>query len=127
MKQILGNTSNDMSLVAVLLAKEYVCSRHEMAPFDAASKPQGAPGLDIDETTVLGERVIAEIKTTTPYLGDRLGAAQRASFAKDFAKLRRESAAHKYFFVTDRAAFDLSRRELELAAPDVTVVLLGVG
>lgn len=125
MKQIVGNASNDLSFVATLLAKDYLCRRFEMQPFDASAKPQGANGLDIDERTITGERVVGEIKTTTPYLGDRLGAAQLASFTKDFEKLRLVDAPHKFFFVTDPATFDLACSMLSERLPDVQVVLLG--
>jgi hypothetical protein len=74
-KEIVGNASNDLSLVATLMAKEHLYRMLPMQPFDAALKPQGASGLDIDECTVDGERVVAEIKTTSPYRPNDLGAA----------------------------------------------------
>lgn len=42
MKEIQGNTKNGVSLIACLMAKEYLCQHLEMAPFDVAAKPQGA-------------------------------------------------------------------------------------
>jgi hypothetical protein len=92
MKAIVGNASNDMSFIAALMAKDYLYSTLPMVDYDAGLKPQGAPGLDIDERTSDGRRVVGEIKTTTPYNGPDLGAQQKAMFAKDFDKLNAASA-----------------------------------
>ncbi len=116
-----------MSFIAALMAKEYLCSAFPMADFDIGTKAQGAPGLDIDERTIEGHRVIGEIKTTTPYAGSDLGAQQRAMFEKDFAKLNKEDAPHKFFFVTDRATFQVVKRKYHTRIPGVTVVLLPLG
>lgn len=105
MKRTMGNTSNWLSLIACLLAKDYLQANLHMAEFDVSLKPQGAPGLDIDAMTVSGERVVAEIKTTIPYNQSRLGAAQQASFQKDFFKLSSANADHKYLFVTDERTY----------------------
>lgn len=95
-----------------------------MQPFDVAFKPQGAPGLDIDAKTIDGERVVGEIKTTTPYHGHDLGAAQKLTFVKDFRKLEEAVAVHKFFFVTDEATFDVVQRRYLDQLPGSTVVLL---
>lgn len=124
MKQITGNASNDVSFIATLLAKEYLCSVLHMVPFDAALKPQGAPGLDIDERTVSGERVVAETKTTVPYLETDLGAAQKATFRKDFDKLRLADAPYKFFFLTNQRAYDLMIRRYARDLAGVSIVLL---
>src|SRR5437016_913299 len=60
-KEIQGNTNNGVSFIACLLAKRYLLSKLPMLPFDCALKPQGAPGLDVDERTIQGQRVIGEI------------------------------------------------------------------
>jgi hypothetical protein len=124
-KEIVGNASNDLSLVATLMAKEHLYRMLPMQPFDAALKPQGASGLDIDECTVDGERVVAEIKTTSPYRPNDLGAAQKASFVRDFAKLRAAEAKHKFFFVTDPATYAVVQRRYAPEMPEVACVLLG--
>jgi hypothetical protein len=87
LKAILGNASNALSFVATSMAKEYLCQTLPMRPFDVGLKPEGAPGLDIDELTLDGGRVIAEIKTTSPYYANDLGAQQKATFEKDLSKL----------------------------------------
>jgi hypothetical protein len=128
LKGITGNASNDVSFVACLLAKRYLCERLPMHPFDAAAKPQGAPGLDIDERTTDGRRVVAEIKTTTPYLREKgLGANQKTTFVKDFDKLAKAQADVKFFFVTDRLTYEAVRQRYASHVHGVTVVLLGTG
>jgi len=127
MKEIQGNTDNGVSLVACLMAKEYLNRDLDMIPFDAAAKPQGAPGLDIDERTTAGARVVAEIKTTVPYGTNDLGAAQKNSFERDFAKLNAALGSNRYFFVTERRTFDLVRAKYARKIPGVKVVLLPSG
>lgn len=106
-KSIQGNLSNDISYIATLLAKSFLQSRFDLLAWDAAEKPQGAPGLDIDVSTRARERIIGEIKTTVPYGKSDLGSNQKAMFDKDFAKLTRASADHKFMFVTESRTFDL--------------------
>jgi hypothetical protein len=127
-KEELGNINNDVSFFATLLAQAYLLEHLDIRPFDAAAKAQGAPGLDIDEQTKGGERIIAEIKTTHPYLGDDLGAQQKTTFAKDAAKLRKESARHKFFFLTDKTTFAvMNKLRYRALFQGVTVVLLPSG
>jgi len=123
-KSILGNFNNRMSFLALLMAKAYLGRKLALAPFDATTKPQGTPGLDIDERTLTGERVIGEIKTTEPYLIHDFGAQQLTMFKKDFDKLNAESAAYKFFFVTDSRSFELMKRKHAKKIPGVTVVSL---
>lgn len=127
LRDMLGNTSNGVSFVATLLAKQYLMRVLPMQPFDAAAKPQGAPGLDIDERSIDGDRVVAEIKTTVPYGASDLGAQQRLSFMKDFAKLRSADARHKFFFVTNERVFELMRGKYAAQVPGVMVVQLPEG
>lgn len=127
MKAIQGNASNDLSFVATLLARDYLTYTLPLRLFDATAKPQGAPGLDIDQRTADGRRVVAEIKTTTPYQGSDLGAAQKKSFAADFAKLAAAEAEHKFLFVTDERTFEVLGRRYRPALAGVNVVLLPHG
>lgn len=127
MKAIVGNASNDGSLVACLMAKDYLCRQLPMRPFDVALKAQGAKGLDIDERTLDGERVIGEIKTTVPHLGHDLGGAQKSAFAKDFKKLLSTRATHKFFFITDPATFVVLHDRYAKTLPGVRIVLLTTG
>ncbi len=110
LRKIQGNISNDGSFIATLLAKHYLISKFGVN-FDAAEKPQGAPGIDIEIETQDGHRIVAEVKTTVPYQGSDFGAQQAASFKKDFAKLAASDAHHKFLFVTDSGAFAALRRD----------------
>lgn len=125
--RIQGNISNDGSFIATLLAKEYLRSRFRVE-FDAANKPQGAPGIDIDIRTSDGRHIVAEIKTTVPYKTSDFGASQADHFKKDFAKLGASNADHKFLFVTDSRAFAfLQKDKYRKLMPAVRVVHLGTG
>jgi hypothetical protein len=104
LREIQGNVSNDVSFAATLMAKEYL-SRKFGVTFDAAKKPQGPAGIDIDIPTNSGERVIGEIKTTVPYHRQDFGAEQAKNFKGDFVKLASTTAMHKFLFVTDTRAY----------------------
>jgi hypothetical protein len=127
LRKIQGNLSNDGSFVATLLAKQYLSSKFGVE-FDAAQKPQGAPGIDIDIETSEGHRIVAEIKTTVPYQVSDFGAQQAASFKKDFAKLAASEAKHKFLFVTDSGAFSaLQKDKYTKLMPGVRIVHLETG
>jgi hypothetical protein len=125
-KAIQGNINNDLSFLACLLAKRYLEKHFGLNDFDAAAKPQGAAGLDINVTVPSGKRLIAEIKTTVPYLNriNDLGAKQKESFRNDFAKLNNTAADYKFFFVTDKATFDVVKRKYSSEIPGVEIILL---
>jgi len=126
-RKIQGNISNDGSFIATLLAKQFLNSKFGVN-FDAAEKPQGAPGIDIDVRTSEGHRIVAEIKTTVPYRVSDFGAQQAASFKKDFAKLAASDAAHKFLFVTDSSAFSaLKGDKYTKLMPGVRIVHLITG
>ncbi len=123
---IQGNTSNELSFLACLLAKNYLSKRFEISEFDAAAKKQGAAGLDIDLITAEGKRVVAEIKTIIPYSEAKndLGAQQKASFKKDFDKLNKAKADNKFFFVTDLKTYNIMKQRYANSIPGVEIVLL---
>jgi hypothetical protein len=125
-KAIQGNSSNDSSFLSCLMAKIYLSEKFDLTDFDIADKPQGAPGLDIDVLTKEAKRIIGEIKTTVPYHGAKndLGAKQKETFRHDFEKLNRTPADYKFFFVTEKATFDIVQRRYAKEIPDVEIVLL---
>ena len=124
LRKIQGNLSNDGSFIATLLAKQYLRSKFDV-DFDAAEKPQGAPGIDIDVKTLDGQRIVAEIKTTVPYQVSDFGAQQAASFKKDFAKLAAAEADYKFLFVTDSVAFAALKKDKYIKLmPGVRIVHL---
>lgn len=127
LRKIQGNISNDGSFIATLLVKQYLQSKFAI-DFDAAKKPQGASGIDIDVQTSAGQRIVGEIKTTVPYHGSDFGAQQAVSFKKDFAKLVASIADHKFLFVTNSAAFvALQKTKYTSLIPGVRVVHLESG
>lgn len=128
LKAIQGNPSNDVSFVATMMAKRYLEDGYQVTGFDAAAKPQGAPGIDIDVQLPDGRRLVAEIKTTSPYKPDDLGAQQKAMLQKDLAKLKEAKADVKLFLLTERRTFDLMKKpKYRLQLGGVQVVLLPLG
>ena len=128
LKSIQGNASNDVSFVATLLAKEYLSQHYGLSDFDAAEKPQGAPGIDIDVRLPDGRRLIAELKTTNPYLENDFGAMQRKTIKKDFAKLSKTEADIKLFLVTDTDTFRfMQKSKYHTTVTGITIVLLTTG
>jgi len=125
-KTIQGNSNNDVSFIACVMAKGYLAKKFRIGTFDVAEKPQGANGLDIDLLTEGGERVVGEIKTTTPYSGAKndFGAKQKESFKHDFDKLNNIPADHKFFFLTDSKSFELVQKKYAKLIANVNVVLL---
>ena len=95
LKNILGNLNNDVGFAASLLVKTFLKNRFGVA-FDAAFKPQGAPGIDINLRTFDGRRIVAEIKTTKPYQPN-FGAKQREEIRKDLDPLARTEADYKLY------------------------------
>jgi hypothetical protein len=128
LKAIQGNFNNDVSFLATLLAKMYLVSHYGLKTFDAAEKPQGAPGIDIEVKLPDGRRLAAEIKTTSPYGSYYLGAQQKAMFEKDFSKLASSKADIKLFLVTETRTFDLMKKpKYKEQLAGVHVVLLPTG
>jgi hypothetical protein len=130
-QEIQGNLANDGSLIACVLARQFLQRRFEIPAFDAAAKPQGAPGLDVDVLTSSQKRIIGEIKTTVPYERNRrdLGANQKATFIKDFEKLEGKKAHHKFFFVTNPLTQEVvsERYGNRLRDGNIELILLGGG
>lgn len=128
LKEIQGNANHDISRVALVMARAHLMARLSMRPYDALAKHQSTPGLDIDELTLTGERVIGEVKTTSPCgaNGD-LGANQKKSFRDDFEKLITTDARFKFFFVTEVTTFALMKRKYAKEIPGVHVVQLITG
>lgn len=128
LKAIQGNANNDVSFVATILAKEYLLRNYGVKDFDAAEKPQSAPGIDIDVHLPDGRRLIAELKTTNPYKENDFGAMQRKTIKKDFAKLSKTEADIKLFLVTDFDTFRfMQKSKYHTTVKGITIVLLTTG
>lgn len=127
LRRLLGNIDNDRSFLACLLMKDFLQNRHALVDFNIGLKAQGAPGLDLDAITEDGKRIIGELKTTSPYGENDLGANQKTSFLGDFAKLNNNEADTKYFFVTDERTFTIVKSKYNQYLEGVTLVLLPQG
>lgn len=128
LKAIQGNSSNIVSFVATLLAKQYLEKCYGLTSFDAAEKPQSAPGIDIDVILPDGRRLVAELKTTNPYKPKDFGAQQKKTIKKDFNKLAKAEVDIKLFLVTDPMTFIFIKKEkYQAMLHGVTVVLLTTG
>jgi hypothetical protein len=126
-KSALGNLNNDLGFVATLLVKRYLQDRFGIVDFDAAGKPQGASGVDIEARTNNGLTIVGELKTTKPYQPG-FGAAQRTAIIKDLTRLAASAANHRFMFVVDGDAFAaLCRPALTKRAPGVEIVDLLTG
>ncbi|WP_442598140.1 DUF7662 domain-containing protein [Neobacillus sp. D3-1R] len=123
-RRIIGNIDNDMSFIGCLLIKEFLNQRYTFSELNMALKPQGSPGLDVDETTIEGKRIIGELKTTYPYKENDLGANQKINFVKDFEKLQQNVADSKYFFVTEGKTFNIVQNKYGQYLNGITLVLL---
>jgi hypothetical protein len=106
------------------LAKNYLINNHNIENIDVGLKPQSANGLDINEITKAGEKIIAEIKTIYPYGNNDFGAAQKTSFRKDFEKLNNTKADYKYLFVTEEKTFEILNVKYKNELKDVEIILL---
>jgi hypothetical protein len=121
-RDILGNLSNSLSYVSTLLVKDYLVRRFGPFEFDAAFKPQGARGIDVEVVTPGGVVIAAEIKTTKPYQPG-FGAAQKTAIVKDLERLAGVTADHRIMFVTDDEAFrTLCSQRYRNRFPNVEVV-----
>jgi hypothetical protein len=121
LKNTLGNLNNDVSFVATLLVKAFLRERFGIE-FDAALKPQGAAGADIECTVDDGTRVLAEIKTTKPYQAG-FGANQKKEILKDLVRLATSNAEHRFMFVTDVDSYrTLCSKAFASYAPGVEIV-----
>jgi len=94
LKRHMGNIDNDIHFLASCLANSFLSEKHGVT-IDL-SKAVGRSGLDVEL-----EKIVAEIKTTIPYLENDFGAAQKREIKKDLERLENAKAEYKYFFVID--------------------------
>ncbi len=98
MKNATGNLRNEASFVATMLAKQYITAKHSaLNDFDAETKSQNAPGLDIDVHTSDSKRIVAEVKTMKPNGPNDFGANQSGQVIKDLTRLEATPADYRYF------------------------------
>src|SRR4029077_21019433 len=121
-KTIVGNINNDVGFLATLMVKRYLEGRFGITDFDAAGKPQGTSGIDIEAQISDGRKIIGELKTTKPYQPG-FGAQQRTMILKDLARLATSPADYRFMFVTDADAYTtLCKPSWVARAPGVEIV-----
>ncbi len=122
MSLITGNINNDVGFLATLLVKRFLAGRFGITDFDAAEKPQGASGIDIEAQTSDGRKIVGELKTTKPYQPG-FGAQQRSMILKDLARLATSPADYRFMFVTDPDAYaTLCKPSWVTRSPGVEIV-----
>jgi hypothetical protein len=117
MKEIIGNLDMDIHFFASCLAESFLKKKHNIT-IDL-NKAVGSSGLDIEL-----EEIIAEIKTTTPYLENDFGAKQKETIMKDLKRLENSDEKHKYFFVVDGKTDKILKQKYSKHYPSVEIVNL---
>lgn len=123
-RKMIGNINSDLNFLGCLMIKEYLEMHYSFSELNIALKPQGFPGFDIDERTLDGKRIIGELKTAYPNSENDLGANQRNHFIRDFEKLQKTIADHKYFFVTEPKTYEIIQNKYSYHLQGITLVLL---
>jgi len=88
---------------AVMLAEIYLKEIHQEVQ-NWETKLGSDSGLDIVGYLNNKEVVVGEVKSTIPYGGNRLGAAQAKSIKHDLDKMKKYPNTSKYFFILDNMA-----------------------
>lgn len=117
LKEYIGNIGNDLHFLALCLASYFLKERH-CVTIDI-NKAAGSAGLDIES-----EEIVAEIKTTIPYLENDFGAAQKREIRKDLERLENSPEKHKYLFVIDDRTERILRHKYSKNYPSVKIVNL---
>ena len=110
LREELGNFYNELRLVAVIMAKEYLMAHFDIRQCGSPASAPGASRLDIDVKTRSGARIIGEVTTAKPYENNDFGAHQIETFRKEVDMLRHINSKYKYFFVTEAAAFEALKK-----------------
>ena len=117
LKEIIGNLDMDIHFLASHLANSYLKKKHGIS-IDL-DKPVGSSGLDIEL-----EQIVAEIKTTSPYLENDFGAKQKETIKKDLERLDNSSEKYRYFFVVDSKTERILKQRYSKHYPSVNIVNL---
>jgi len=88
---------------AVMLAEIYLKEIHQEVQ-NWETKLGSDSGVDIVGYLNNKEVVVGEVKSTIPYGGNRLGAAQAKSIKHDLDKMKKYPNTSKYFFILDNMA-----------------------
>jgi len=116
-KKIAGNIDMDIHFLASYLANSFLEKKHSVS-IDL-SKAVGSSGIDIESGGI-----IAEIKTTIPYLENDFGANQKKSIREDLERLEQTVGKVKYFFVIDDRAEKILKQKYSRYYPSVNIINL---
>lgn len=125
-KALFGHHDNRMSAIAAALARQFLGQEHDLVPYDSCERHQNASGLDVQCQTSQGKSIIAEIKTTVPSQGRRLGAVQVKNIRKDLERLSAQTADFKYFFVVNPETQRETEKLLERHSYDQAIRVVNV-
>jgi len=117
LKKHMGNIDNDIHFLASCLANLFLSKKHGVTI--NLGKAVGSSGLDIELETI-----VAEIKTTIPYLENDFGAAQKREIKKDLERLENAKTEYKYFFVIDSKTERILGQKYSKRYPSVRIVNL---
>ncbi len=110
LREEISNFYNELRLVAVIMAKEYLMAHFEIRQCGSPASVQGSSRLEIDVKTLTGARIIGEVTTTKPDDTNEFSAYQLENFRKQADKLNHQVAKHRFLFVTEAAAFDVLKK-----------------
>lgn len=106
---------------AVQLAEQYLKKIHpNIQSWD--TKLGSDSGVDIVGYDNNKEKVVGEVKSTIPYGGNRLGAAQAKSIKYDLDKMKKYPGTSKYFFILNSLAKTAVMHKFQDELEDIKVL-----
>ncbi len=81
-------------------------------------------GVDIVGYDINKEKIVGEVKSTIPYGGDRLGAAQATSIKDDLDKMKKYPETLKYFFILTSIAKTAVMHKFQDKLEDIQVLTI---
>ncbi len=99
-KKEISQTNIKIHSNAVQLAEQYLRKIHPDIQ-NWETKLGSDSGVDIVGYSNNEEKIVGEVKSTIPYGGNRLGAAQATSIKHDLDKMKKYHGTSKYFFILD--------------------------
>ena len=108
---------------AVQLAEQYLKKIHpNIQSWD--TKLGSDSGVDIVGYDNNKEKVVGEVKSTIPYGGNRLGAAQAKSIKYDLDKMKKYPGTSKYFFILNSLAKTAVMHKFQDELEDIKVLAI---
>jgi len=108
---------------AVQLAEQYLKKIHPDIQ-NWETKLGSDSGVDIVGYDNNKEKIVGEVKSTIPYGGNRLGAAQATSIKYDLDKMKKYPGASKYFFILNSIAKTAVMHRFQDELDDIKVLAI---